>query len=223
MKGKKLTALILALMLTLLYSVGASAVTIYDYGNWSFLLIGEDEYEVYECLSDSAEITVPYQVDQYRVTSVGSRAFADNSTVTSVKMKAPMSAIGDHAFANCEHLTDVYIPDSVSSISDTAFLGSENIVIRCEKDSFAYAYALEHQLTAHSPRLLGDSDDDGEVGIPDVTAIQRYLARMQVEKPECVESYGDVDGNGVDIMDATQIQRWLSRLSVDVNIGEPIW
>ena len=57
-----------------------------------------------------------------------------------------------------------------------------------------------------SGRLLGDTSNDGNVTIIDVTMIQRHLAQIVTFDDESTAA-GDVDGNSVlEINDATLIQ-----------------
>ena len=69
--------------------------------------------------------------------------------------------------------------------------------------------------------LLGDSDGDGEVAVPDATAIQRTLAYLPAASYHERASDSDQDGV-VTIVDATSIQRHLAGLPTNVNIGRPL-
>ena len=55
------------------------------------------------------------------VTSIGSSAFDDCTSLTSVTIPDSVTSIGDDAFYDCTSLTSVTIPDSVTSIGDSAF------------------------------------------------------------------------------------------------------
>ena len=58
--------------------------------------------------------------------------------------------------------------------------------------------------------LLGDADEDGDVGILDVTYIQRYEASISLPSPLNALN-ADVDGDEeVTIIDATLIQRFIA-------------
>ena len=55
------------------------------------------------------------------VTSIGSSAFDDCTSLTSVTIPDSVTSIGDDAFYDCTSLTSVTIPDSVTSIGADAF------------------------------------------------------------------------------------------------------
>ena len=55
------------------------------------------------------------------VTTIGSFAFYNCSSLTSVTIGNSVRAIGDYAFARCTSLTSITIPDSVTSIGESAF------------------------------------------------------------------------------------------------------
>ena len=55
------------------------------------------------------------------VTSIGSYAFDDCKSLTSVTIPDSVTSIGDSAFCNCKSLTSVTIPDSVTRIGKQAF------------------------------------------------------------------------------------------------------
>ena len=74
-----------------------------------------------ECISLTS-INIPEGV-----TSIGSRAFLECESLTSVTIPEGVTEIGEHAFYNCESLTSIVIPDSVTSIGDYAFQYCESL------------------------------------------------------------------------------------------------
>ena len=103
------------------------------------------------------KVTIPSQIDNLPVTSIGNRAFRDCKSLTEItipdsvtsiggdcnfgtfgafsgckslrEIKIPYSvtSIGFWAFYGCESLTEITIPDSVKSIGDGAFWGCESL------------------------------------------------------------------------------------------------
>lgn len=66
--------------------------------------------------------TVTYNGVTYKVTSIGTNAFANCSGLTSVTIPNSVTSIGKSAFEGCSGLTgELVIPNSVTSIGDFAF------------------------------------------------------------------------------------------------------
>lgn len=57
-----------------------------------------------------------------------------------------VSSIGDWAFSDCSSLTSIEIPSGVTSIGENAFDYCDELIIICVKDSYAYTYALTHNI-----------------------------------------------------------------------------
>ena len=72
------------------------------------------------------------------------------------------------------------------------------------------------------PQLLGDTDEDGEITIFDVSQIQRVLARAK-PSTDVIKKLGDVDQNDdLDAVDTTLLQRWLIGLDQELTIGKKV-
>ena len=82
---------------------------------------GEDSYSS----SYSGAVTIPPTIESggvtYNVTSIGDKAFAWCSGLTSVTIPSSVTSIGYEAFRRCSGLTSVTIPSSVPSIGNYAF------------------------------------------------------------------------------------------------------
>ena len=86
----------------------------------------------YEIKGDAATITgcdkkasgaliIPVTIEGKLVTSIGDKAFAYCSGLTSITMPDGVTSIGVRAFGGCKSLTSITIPDSVTSIGQGAF------------------------------------------------------------------------------------------------------
>ena len=155
------------------------------------------------------------------IESIGKNAFL-NSGIEEIILPDNCTSIGDGAFAQCEDLTKIEIPDSVTSIGDDAFRDSDKVVIYGTADSYAVAYAKEHEIdyvrTNVVTYILGDADGNGVITVLDATLIQRYLAGIPVPNPEVIERNCDLDGNGIDIADVT----WILRSIADIEVPYPV-
>ena len=71
-----------------------------------------------DCVIPS-EVTIDEET--YRVVSIQSRAFSNNTDIESVIIPESVTSIGESAFTGCTNLTTVTIPESVTSIGSNAF------------------------------------------------------------------------------------------------------
>lgn len=146
-----------------------------------------------------------------------------NSGINEIALPETCNAISDNAFAQCESLTKAEIPDSVTSIGGDAFRDSGNVVIYGTADSYAIAYAKEHEIdyvrTNVVTYILGDVNNDGEVDVVDAIYIQRYLAGVPMKDREIIERNGDVDGGGVDVTDVVWILRYSVKIPIPYSVG----
>jgi hypothetical protein len=68
-------------------------------------------------------VRIPETIEDLPVTSIGTQAFYNKTTLTSVTIPNSVTSIGNSAFWGCTGLTSVTIPNSVTSIGNSAFSG----------------------------------------------------------------------------------------------------
>lgn len=110
---------------------------LYKYENKTLTITGYD--------GTPANVLIAEKLDGIYVKSIGKDAFA-STEIQSVTISFGITYIFSGAMKNCTSLTQVYIPSSVTSIADDAFEGSENVVITCNADSYAEAFAKNHNI-----------------------------------------------------------------------------
>lgn len=108
--------------------------------------ISDEALKVVSYNGTSANVTVPMEANSVEVKEIGENAFLNKTSVTSVNIPNTVETIGDNAFKSAENLEKVTIPESVTSIGETAFDGCEKVTIYGYKNSYAEAYASEHNI-----------------------------------------------------------------------------
>ena len=80
--------------------------------------------ELNKCDSSvSGEITVPAEINNMPVRSIGVQAFEHCGNITSVSIPEEITNIGAMAFLGCSSLVSIDIPDSVTNIMQMTFFG----------------------------------------------------------------------------------------------------
>lgn len=93
------------------------------YGNFGYGILDDGTVEITDYIGSAENVDIPAEIDGKSVTSIGSWAFGDCKSLTSVTIPDSVTEIGYSAFSGCSSLTSITIPDSVTSIGDYAFNG----------------------------------------------------------------------------------------------------
>ena len=86
-------------------------------------------------------ITIPNSV-----TFIGNYAFAYCKSIESITIPNGVTSIGVSAFAGCFNLKTVTIPDGVTFIGDGAFYSCANVIMQCNRNSYAEEYAKKNNV-----------------------------------------------------------------------------
>ena len=142
-------------------------------------------------------------IDQYNglpVTSIGSWAFRDCTSLTSVTIGNSVTSIGEVAFYGCSRLPSITIPDSVTSIGDYAFYSCGSLTIITIPDSVTsignYAFEYCDSLTSITVDASNQSykSVDGNLYTKDgKTLIQYAIGKSETSFtiPDSVTSIGN--------------------------------
>ena len=124
--NKRYTSLLTTLILSVFFSISASAYDVKVDGIYYNIVTKVKTAEVTEGDNEySGDVTIPetITVDKvvYNVTSIGRSAFLGCRGLTSIIIPNSVTSIGLQAFDGCHGLTSVTIPNSVTSIGESAF------------------------------------------------------------------------------------------------------
>lgn len=156
--------------------------------------------------------------------TVPNETFSGCTNLETAVISDNVEEIGAFAFADCTALKYLELPKTVKLIGNNAFVNDSNLTLGVWYNSYAYQYAKENNInyTLLDGVKLGDVDGDGDITITDATAVQRYLAELDVL--DDIHLYAaDANGDGdVDISDATAIQMAVASIPTGYPIGEVI-
>ncbi len=84
--------------------------------------------EIVKYLGLENEVIIPDNIEEIRITTIGSSAFSGCSGMSRLTIPDSLTSIGSSAFYNCTGLTDLIIPGCVLSIGNNAFFGITNVI-----------------------------------------------------------------------------------------------
>ncbi|MBQ8084781.1 MAG: leucine-rich repeat domain-containing protein [Lachnospiraceae bacterium] len=120
---KKYNKMVICLLLIM---VGIMNAKVHAYANedngfqYSFIN-NNTEIEITGYNALSANVVIPSEIRNVKVTSIGKNAFVWCRNIVSIKIPDTVTNIGDNAFKNCISLKSLNIPVSVTSIGKYAF------------------------------------------------------------------------------------------------------
>lgn len=100
--------------------------------------LSNDELKLVEYNDQGQVVRIPAEIGGYPVTSVGSHAFKNNTSVQYLKLPEGMKELDDSALSDIELLKEVVIPESIEKIGKLAFSKVQKAI--CVKGSYAWSY-----------------------------------------------------------------------------------
>lgn len=100
--------------------------------------LSNDELKLVEYNDQGQVVRIPAEIGGYSVTSIGSHAFMNNTSVQYLKLPDGMKKLDDSALSDIELLKEVVVPESVEEIGNLAFSKVQKAI--CVKGSFAWNY-----------------------------------------------------------------------------------
>lgn len=141
------------------------------------------------------------------VINIGSGAFKDCSSITSITISDSVTSIGGSTFANCSSLKSITIPNSVMEIGKNAFgyhiyygenYKIDNLIIYCYSNTVGEQYAIDNgfdYILLDGEQTLGDLSGDGQITTADVGIINSFARGVISPTPEQLY-LADANGDG---------------------------
>ncbi|MDD5999151.1 MAG: leucine-rich repeat domain-containing protein, partial [Lachnospiraceae bacterium] len=105
-----------------------AAITTYKStdGKWQYTILEEENKtaeitKVYDAAVDNKAVTVPANIDGYKVLGIGESVFKGNKTITSVTLETGIEYIDTACFNSCHYITKVTFPSTLKRIGADAF------------------------------------------------------------------------------------------------------
>ncbi len=164
-------------------TVEANAAT---YGDLTYT-VSNGEVTITDCNTSATSVIIPETIDSYPVMSIGSSAFRDCTSLTSVTIPDSVTSIGSSAFYNCTSLTSVTIPDGVTSLKAHAFRNCKALEsVSIGNSVTSIGYCAFYDCTSLMSITIPDSVTTiGEYAISNCTSL------TSINIPDGVTSIGD--------------------------------
>ncbi len=165
-------------------------------------------YAFYNC-SSLTSVTIGNSV-----TSIGMDAFSHCSSLTSVTIGNSVTSIGDQAFFHCSSLTSVTIGNSVTSIGDVAFSGCDNL----QYNEYDNAYYLGNEDNPYVVLVKAKSSDITSCTINENTkviygdAFRNCTSLTSITIPDSVTSIGSSAFSGCSSLTSVTIPNSVTRI-----------
>ena len=133
------------------------------------------------CPDAKGDIVIADEIEvdgkRYRVTSIGTYAFSNNTAITSIYVPESVTSIGQGAFADCKNLTTIRLSKNITHIESFLFWSCHKLtaieipegVTDIDHDAFNGCHALTELHIPASVKNISDESFIGTSGIQRIT------------------------------------------------------
>ncbi len=125
------------LLFILLFTVQLHAAALSS-GDYSYTILADGTAEITAYQGTDITVTIPHEIGDAAVTSIGAGAFSYNETAAKIIVPEGVISIGDHAFGECTKLKSVELPSSLSWLGDLVFQGDVRLTKAALPDSLVH-------------------------------------------------------------------------------------
>lgn len=225
-KIKAMLATIMVVVMMLGLGVVAHADEVMVSGDFSYVMVGENELTIVGYSGQANEVVIPAEVDGYKVLNIGAEAFMENESVqsviipdslykvensafegcknlSSVSFGANTKWIASRAFAECPALSEVELPKNIKILGSEAFLGTGITEVYIPKSMIETHYDYK---TGNGP--FGGSGLNTVVFEDGVSVLGRGIfagaeSLVDIEIPDTVTEICDCALQGTGVVDVT--------------------
>lgn len=90
---------------------------------YTYEVLSDGTIRITSCQTSDINLVIPDTIDGYTVTEIGANAFANQTSIQTVKFPANLKQIGVKAFANCTGLLEVTLPDTIQGAGQLCYSG----------------------------------------------------------------------------------------------------
>ena len=90
---------------------------------YTYEVLSDGTIRITSCQTSDVNLVIPDTIDGYTVTEIGASAFANQTSIQTVKFPANLKQIGVKAFANCTGLLEVTLPDTIQGAGQLCYSG----------------------------------------------------------------------------------------------------
>lgn len=167
MKKRFVSLLVAACMLLTLFPVSAFAADVQKHtsGDYQYTLNTDKTATITKYTGTGSNVTIPKQLENHKVTMIGSQSFKDNQSLKKIEISNNISTIDWMAFAGCTNLEEVVFtePSKIEVLPFELFVNCSSLttinipssVKEIKPLCFAGCAALTHVVIPEGVELIG--------------------------------------------------------------------